>query len=160
MVTDEINEFAKVLIFLIGGALFVIGGLVATSFVRPHRPDEEKMTSYECGEEKIGSSWGNFNLRFYVIAIIFLLFDVEIVFLMPWATIFGNVQLIKSTNGAWAWVSIIEAFVFVFILLLGLIYAWAKGYLNWIRPKMQAGEYESVVPKSLYDTINDKYAKK
>lgn len=159
-VVNEVSEFGNILIFIIGGLLFILLGLLTSSFIRPNRPDEEKSTSYECGEDTIGDTWGNFNIRFYVIALMFLLFDVEIVFLFPWATVFGNINLIKATGGAWGWISILEAFVFVFILLLGLVYAWAKGYLEWVKPKMEPTVFKGNVPSELYDKINDKYSSK
>lgn len=138
--------------------MFILIGLLTASFIRPNRPDEEKTTTYECGEDVIGDAWGNFNTRFYVVALMFLLFDVEIVFLFPWATVFGDVQLIKATDGAWGWVSIFEAFAFVLILLLGLVYAWVKGYLEWVKPKMEPTKFTGNVPSDLYDRINKKYS--
>ena len=157
---NEISEFGNVLIFIIGAMVFVLIGLLTASFIRPSRPDDEKGTSYECGEDTIGDAWGNFNVRFYVIALMFLLFDVEIVFLFPWASVFGDIQLIRITEGAWGWISIIEAFAFVFILLLGLVYAWVKGYLEWVKPEMKPTEFKGNVPDELYAKINDKYSSK
>ena len=155
---NEITEFGYVLLFVIGSAVFICMGLLTAKIIRPNRPDEEKLTTYECGEDAIGDAWGNFNMRFYVIALLFLLFDVEIVFLFPWATIFGDVQLINATNGVWGWMSLVEVFVFVIILLLGLIYAWVKGYLEWVRPEIESPDYKGVVPDDLYKKLNDKYS--
>ena len=157
---NEISEFGNILIFIIGGTVFVLMGLLAASFIRPNRPDVEKGTSYECGEDTIGDAWGNFNARFYVVALMFLLFDVEIVFLFPWATVFGDVELIRATDGVWGWISIIEAFVFVLILLLGLVYAWVKGYLEWDKPEMKPTTFKGNVTDDLYTKINDKYTSK
>jgi len=84
----------------------------------------QKNSTYECGEEAVGSAWVKFNIRFYVVALIFIIFDVEVVFLFPWATIFKPL-------GAFA---LVEALVFAGILILGLAYAWVKGDLDWVRP--------------------------
>lgn len=121
---QTLSEFGNVFLFLLVGVVFVIGGFVTSRLVRPHRPNEEKLTSYECGEEAIGSAWIQFNIRFYVVALIFIIFDVEVLFLFPWTTVF-------KALGPFA---LIEAVLFVVILFLGLIYAWAKGDLDWVRP--------------------------
>ncbi|ELR70292.1 NADH ubiquinone oxidoreductase chain A [Fulvivirga imtechensis AK7] len=155
----EISAFGEILIYLIGGLLFVMGGLVTAWIVRPHRPNEEKLSTYESGEQPLGSAWVRFNIRFYIVALLFVLFEVEIVFLFPWATVFGQKELIEQTNGLWGWFSLIEMVVFIGILALGLAYAWVKGYLDW--PKQEGRtttDYKSPVPKTLYDRINKKYS--
>src|ERR671925_1890987 len=83
-----LTDFGRIFIFFIVGAIFVAGGLVTAWLVRPDRKYPNKLTSYECGEEPVGGSWVKFNIRFYVVALIFLIFDVEIVFLFPWALVF------------------------------------------------------------------------
>jgi len=128
-------------------------------FIRPNRPNAEKLAPYECGEEPVGSPWTNFNVRFYIIALLFVLFEVEILFLFPWATVFGNAKLIEETNGLWGWFAIVEVAIFVFLLALGLVYAWVKGYLDWIKSEPQTEQFESKVPKHLYDELNKKYDK-
>lgn len=122
-----LTEFGKILIFLIVGAVFVAGGLITSWILRPHRPYPEKLTSYECGEEPIGSAWIRFNIRFYVIALIFLIFEVEVVFLFPWALVYRSMGL----------VAFLEMAVFLLILLVGLAYVWVKGDLNWDKPRPQ-----------------------
>jgi NADH-quinone oxidoreductase subunit A len=94
-----------------------------------------------------------FNSRFYVIALIFLLFDVEMVFILPWATVFGDKSIIAMDN-RWGWLSLMEMFVFLGILVLGLIYVWAKGDLDWIKPKPVIPTTDTRVPGSLYDQLN------
>lgn len=157
MKTTQLSEFGEILLFIVGAIIFVVGGLITAYLVRPHRPNIEKNTSYECGEDPTGTAWGQFNIRFYVIALIFILFDVEIVFLFPWATVFGNKALIESTNGLWGWFSIFEMMVFVGILVLGLAYAWGKGYLDWVKPPIDKPAFNSKVPEKLYEAINEKY---
>ena len=120
-----LSEFAKVLLFLIIGVIFVAGGIITNRLIRPHKPNPEKSTIYECGEEPIGNPWVKFNIRFYTVALIFLIFEVEVVFLFPWAVIYKELGLF----------AFIEMVVFLLILILGYVYAWAKGDLEWDKPK-------------------------
>ena len=150
---------SEVLLFIIGGLLFVSIALLVSRIIRPSRPNLEKLTSYESGEEPIGSPWIQYNVRFYVIALIFILFEVEVVFLFPWATIFSDKELISKTNGSWGWFALAEMIVFIGLLALGLAYAWRNGHLDWIKPKPQVREFKSPVPKELYDKINERYNK-
>ncbi len=152
-----LSAFGEVLIFILGGIIFVLVTLFVAKLIRPHRPNPEKLATYESGEEPISSAWPQFNIRFYIIALIFLLFEVEIVFLFPWSTIFANKELIKETGGLWGWFALAEMFVFIFVLALGLVYAWAKGHLDWIKPDPKPTEFSSPVPKTFYDAINEKY---
>jgi NADH-quinone oxidoreductase subunit A len=97
-------------------------------------------------------------VRFYVVALIFLLFEVEIVFLFPWSTVFAKKELIDGTNGTWGWFSMLEMMVFVLILALGLAYAWVNGFLDWIKPDPRPTKIDSPVPKDLYEQLNKKYS--
>lgn len=108
------------LVFLVG---FVAISLVLWKVLRPSRFSEEKLTTYECGENPVGSAWIQFNIRFYVFALIFIIFDVEAVFLLPWAVVFREL-------GALAF---IEGLVFIAILVVALAYVWRKGDLEWVR---------------------------
>jgi NADH-quinone oxidoreductase subunit A len=116
-------EFGVVLVFLIVGVLIGIVALTLSWLLRPHNPTEQKLQIYECGETPVGSPWLQFNNRFYTVALVFLIFDVEVVFLFPWAVVFKDL-------GPFAF---FEMLVFVGILLLGLAWAWAKGDLEWVR---------------------------
>ena len=120
-----LTEFGKVLIFLIIGALFVAGGMFASWILRPRRPYPSKVAPYECGEDPVGDAWVRFNVRFYVIALIFLIFDVEAVFLFPWALVYRNLGLF----------GFLEMAVFLAILVVGYVYVWVKGDLDWDKPK-------------------------
>jgi NADH-quinone oxidoreductase subunit A len=120
-----LTDFSRILAFFIIGAVFVAGGLIVARLLRPKRPYADKLTSYECGEEPIGDSWIRFNIRFYVVALIFLVFDVEIVFLFPWALVFKKLGMF----------AFIEMMVFLAILLVGFAYVWAKGDLEWDKPR-------------------------
>jgi len=146
-----------VLLFLIVAILLVSITLMMGGLLRPSKPNDEKLATYECGEETIGTTWVRFNVRFYIVALLFVLFDVELVFLFPWAIVFGREDLIKGTNGLWGWFSLVEMFVFVGILSLGLAYAWVKGHLNWVKPNPEISTFKSPVPSELYERINQKY---
>jgi len=88
-------------------------------------PLPEKYTTYECGEEPVGSAWIQFNIRFYVIALIFIIFDVEVVFLLPWAVVFRKLGMF----------AFVEGLIFLAILAVGLAYVWRKGDLAWVKPE-------------------------
>ena len=150
---EYISGFGEVLLFIIGGALFVIISLLVSSLIRPNRPNAEKLSTYESGEEPVTSAWTQYNLRFYVVALIFLLFEVELVVLFPWATVFSRHDLIEETHGLWGWISLLEMVIFILMLALGLAYAWANGYLDWIRPTPKPTEYKSPVPKEMYNKL-------
>lgn len=151
------SDWSEVLLFIGGGLLFVAVTLFAARLLRPHRPNEQKNAPYESGENAVGSPWIQFNARFYVLALIFLLFEVELVFLFPWSVIFANPELIQQTNGAWGWFMMVEVAVFVGLLAIGLAYAWVNGHLNWLSPKQKQEEFKSPVPPHLYDQLNERY---
>jgi NADH-quinone oxidoreductase subunit A len=150
---QQISEFGKILIFLITGFMLVGLTFFLAKLIAPDNPNPEKLTSYECGEETEGNAWLQFNPKFYVIALIFLLFDVEMVFIFPWATVFGNHALIKA-DPLWGWFSLAEMFIFIGILILGLVYVWVKGDLDWIKAKPIVPTVDTKIPQSLYDKVN------
>lgn len=156
----EISGFGTVLLFIAGGFIFVLLSVGFAMLVRPHRPNEEKLTTYECGEDPSSSAWGKFNIRFYIVALIFLLFEVELVFLFPWATVFGQKELVVATGGLWGWFAFAEMAVFVGILALGLVFAWAKGYLEWERPVVTPVQADSKVPDRLYEEVSRRVKEK
>lgn len=132
---DTLSEFGIVLLFFIIGIVFVAAGLLVAAIIRPHHPNPVKQSTYECGEEPIGSPWIKFNVRYYVVALVFILFDVEIVLLLPWAVEFRNL----------GWYSFISMGIFVIILLAGLAYVWAKGDLDWEKPKPYIPKLEDLI---------------
>jgi NADH-quinone oxidoreductase subunit A len=149
----QISEFGKILIFLITGIILVSLIFFVNRLIAPNHPNAEKQTSYECGEEPVGNAWLPFNSRFYVIALVFLLFEVEMVFVFPWATVFGNHD-INSFEPRWSRLALIEMFLFLGILILGLVYVWVKGDLDWIKPKPVVPTTNVAIPTSLYDKLN------
>ncbi|MDF7821755.1 NADH-quinone oxidoreductase subunit A [Runella sp. MFBS21] len=155
-----LSEFGTIFLFILTAIVLIISMLGIAKLLRPTRPNEEKLSTYESGEDPLGNANIPFNIRFYVVALVFLLFEVELIFLFPWAVVFGQANLIEQTDGLWGWFSLTEMLIFVGILALGLAYAWAKGYLDWIRPQPKVPEVESKVPMSLYQQINEKYSHK
>jgi NADH:ubiquinone oxidoreductase subunit 3 (subunit A) len=116
--------FASVLLFLVVGFVILAAVLILSRLLQSKGVEGiDKYIPYECGEVPEGTAWIRFNIRFYVIALIFIIFDVEIVFLLPWAVVFKKL-------GSFAFV---EGLIFIGILVVGLAYVWKKGDLEWIR---------------------------
>lgn len=157
MISGALFSFSMVLLFIVGSALFLLGGMFAAYLLAPRKPNPEKLSTYECGEQPVGHAWGQFNFRFYTLALIFILFEIETVLLFPWAIVFGQEELIEITQGKWAWVAFVEALVFIGLLLAGLLYAWRRGFLDWAKPHPQAPSVASPVPPSLYEAVNRRY---
>lgn len=152
-----LSDFSEILLFIIGGILFVVVALITSRLIRPNRPNPEKLSSYESGEDPVSAPWTQFNIRFYIIALVFLLFEVEIIFLFPWSVVFADKELNDHTHGTWGWLALLEMVAFILILALGLAYAWVNGHLDWIKPDPQPTQFQSKVPPALYDQINEKY---
>lgn len=121
-------DFANVLVLLLLGAVTAALMLTLGSVLRPSNPERQKLTTYECGEPPTGSAWINFNIRFYLIALIFVIFDVEVAFVYPVATVFRH--FVENGQGLLVFS---ELLVFVGILFLGLVYVWVKRDLEWIK---------------------------
>jgi len=130
------RDFLPVIIFTGLAVALVAAPLLIQYIISPrHNKGGEKLTSYECGEVPEGSAWVKFNVRFYIIALIFLIFDVEVIFLFPWSVVFK--QLSETGFG---FLAFIEMFVFVAILIVGFAYVWVKGDLDWVKMKLKYGE--------------------
>lgn len=117
-----IHRYLPIFLFLLVALLFAAGTLLVAWVVRPNRPDSEKLSPYECGAPLFTDARERFSIRFYLIAMLFLLFDVEAVFLFPWAVVYGQIGLF----------GFIEMLFFILILLVGYIYAWKKKALEWV----------------------------
>ena len=111
------------MLFAVAGTLFILGALTFGSLVRPKIAHPVKSEPYECGEVAVGESWVQFDLRFYTVALIFIVFDVEIALLWPWAVAF------KGMGGAAFW----PFLVFFILIAIPFLYEWKSGYLNWVR---------------------------
>lgn len=133
-----LTEFGKVLIFIILAIVFVIITLFINKLIRPNRPTFEKQKVYECGENPEGSPWVRFNIRFYVVALIFLIFDVEVVLLFPWALTYKDFGVYGFLVGL----------IFLLVLGLGMAYEWRKGDLEWARPTPKAPKLDELLKKN------------
>src|SRR5580700_6423788 len=120
--------YASVAAFFLVAIGFILGSLLAGKLIRPNNLYPEKLETYECGEAPVGPAWFNFNPRFYIVALIYIVFDVEIAFIYPVATVYK--RWVEQGNGLFA---LVEIFLFIAILMLGLVYVWVKGDLEWIR---------------------------
>ena len=123
--------FLIILFFFVAAFGFVFGNLLLGKYFRPDNPYDDKNEIYECGERPIGGAWIQFNPRFYLVALIFLIFDVEIAFVFPIATVYQ--RFIDEGKGGLAF---IELTIFMLLLLVGLAYVWLKGDLKWVKDSL------------------------
>ena len=121
MLADFLKDYFSIIIFIFIAFGLSVGFIVLNFLFAPRNPDSEKLSAYECGFEPFGDSRMEFDVRFYLVAILFIIFDLEIAFLFPWAISLGNI----GTLGFWSMMS------FLFILAIGFIYEWKKGALDW-----------------------------
>jgi NADH-quinone oxidoreductase subunit A len=122
------HEYIPVLILMLLGALIVLVAGLVSRLLRPHHPSELKDSAYECGEPAVGAAWSSFNVRFYVVGLIFIIFDVEAALMYPVAAVYKML----SQMGLGGLV-LVEIMIFMVILVSGLVYCWAKGDLDWVR---------------------------
>jgi NADH-quinone oxidoreductase subunit A len=121
MLTDFLRDYLSIIIFLFIALGLSVGFIVLNFLFSPKNPDPEKLSAYECGFEAFGDSRMEFDVRFYLVAILFIIFDLEIAFLFPWAISLGNL----GPLGFWSMM------VFLLVLTIGFIYEWKKGALDW-----------------------------
>ncbi len=119
-------HFLGAFVFILFAVFSVFAGVFLARIISPRNQYPDKLTNYECGERPVGSPWIRFNIRFYIIALLFIIFDVEVLFLIPWAVEYRN--LLGSIGALAFW----EMFIFLFILGIGLAYCWVKGHLEWV----------------------------
>lgn len=124
-------DFSYVLLFMATGAIFVGIALFVSSLIRPDRPNAAKLMTYECGEIPFGDARIQFNNRFYIIGLMFLIFEVEILLLFPWAVVFKDIGVF----------ALVAMFVFVFLIFIGFVYELGKGHLKWDVPVPKVPEY-------------------
>jgi NADH-quinone oxidoreductase subunit A len=120
------SSYMWVLVFGVVGVGFTVVSLVASWFVRPYNPTGQKRSTYECGEMPKGSAWVQLRPGYYIYMLVFVIFDVEVVFIFPWALALKH---LKGTS--LATFAVADMFIFVGILAIGLVYAWKKGVLKW-----------------------------
>jgi len=116
-----LENYFPILVFIAVGLMVGVGPMVAGFVLAPHRPDSEKLSPYECGFEAFEDARMKFDVRYYLIAILFILFDLEIAFLFPWAVVLGEI-------GLFGYVAMV---IFLAILVVGFVYEWKKGALEW-----------------------------
>ena len=121
MSIDFLNNYLTIIIFLAIALILSLGFLILNFAFSPKNPDPEKLSAYECGFEPFNDSRMEFDIRFYLVAILFIIFDLEIAFLFPWAITLGNIGLF----------GFFSMMLFLFILTIGFIYEWKKGALDW-----------------------------
>ena len=121
MLIDLLKDYFPIILFLIIALVLSCGFIVLNYFLSPKMPDPEKLSSYECGFEPFNDSRMEFDVRFYLVAILFIIFDLEIAFLFPWAISLGKIGIF----------GFISMMIFLFILTIGFIYEWKKGALDW-----------------------------
>jgi NADH-quinone oxidoreductase subunit A len=120
-VPDYNLSYIYVLTFFVVAGAFVFILLTLSRLIAPRKPTTEKLRTYESGEEPVGQAWGRYPTHFYVFALLFVVFDVEVIFLFPWAVLFRSL----------GWYGLVEMAIFIGILVVGLVYAWRKRALNW-----------------------------
>jgi NADH-quinone oxidoreductase subunit A len=128
----------SITLFVAVGAAFVFFNLFMGSLARPRVPNPEKAAAYECGEPTIGPSWVQFDLRFYIVALVFLVFDVEVALFYPWAVAYGSAGAVGEQAGGMSafdvrQVALVDMLAFFAVLLVGFAYLWRFGYLDWVR---------------------------
>jgi len=121
MLTDFLKDYLSIIIFFFVALGLSVGFIILNFLFSPKNPDPEKLSAYECGFEAFGDSRMEFDVRFYLVAILFIIFDLEIAFLFPWAISLGNI----GTLGFWSMM------IFLFVLAVGFVYEWKKGALDW-----------------------------
>ena len=121
MLTDFLKDYLSILIFIFVALGLSVGFIVLNFLFSPNKPDAEKLSAYECGFEAFSDSRMEFDVRFYLVAILFIIFDLEIAFLFPWAVSLGSIGAL----GFWSMM------IFLFVLTIGFVYEWKKGALDW-----------------------------
>ena len=121
MLADFLKDYLSIIIFTFCALSLSIGFIALNYIFAPKNPDPEKLSAYECGFEAFGDSRMEFDVRFYLVAILFIIFDLEIAFLFPWAISLGNIGLF----------GFVSMMIFLFILTVGFVYEWKKGALDW-----------------------------
>ncbi len=137
-------EFGAVLVFAVVAVGFAFGGITLSRLVGPKIPNAEKSTNNECGERPIGVAWFNFNPRFYLVALVFVIFEVDIALTFPVVAVFRKWTVASPML---AWVAFFELLLFVAILVVGLAWVWAKGDLEWVKTLSAPAHAQDAAPR-------------
>jgi NADH-quinone oxidoreductase subunit A len=130
-----LQEYSGVFLFSLLSVGFIFLTMTIGKLIRPHRPNAMKNMAYECGEIPKGHAWVNFNIRYYVLALIFLLFDVEVALILPVAIVYK-----EWLSSPFALMALIELLLFVSILIVAIIYSWKRGDLSWMKAYVQQNQ--------------------
>lgn len=147
-----LSEFSVILVFICTVVVFLLMTFLLSRILRTDKPNIVKLSTYESGEESIGQLQSTFNPKYYVIALAFLLFEVELILLFPWALIYNNKHLVALEGKAWFWMAFVELLVFLALLALGLAYIWKKGHFDWGQKHVSQSQE---IPK-IYQDFNNK----
>jgi NADH-quinone oxidoreductase subunit A len=127
----------SVTIFVLTGAAFVFVNLTVGKLIRPRVPHPEKGAAYECGEPTIGPTWVQFDVRFYIVGLLFLVFDVEVALFYPWAVVYGDAAALAAKVGSTLFeiraAALVDMLIFFAVLMTGFAYLWKFGFLDWVR---------------------------
>ncbi len=118
---EYLSRYSAVLLFIVAAALFGVVTLVISYWLQPRYPEAEKLSPYECGSEPFSDARIPFPVRYYIFAMLFVIFDIEVIFLYPWAIAFKDIGVI----------GLVEMMIFIFLFVLAYVYAWKKGALEW-----------------------------
>jgi len=135
-------------IFALAAFLMAFVVLLVGRLIRPRVLHPDKATAYECGELPVGEGWVQFDLRFYVVALVFLVFDVEIALFYPWAVVYGGAGAGQSWEALWPvrWAALWDMLFFFGVIVVGFLYLWRFGYLDWVRAISGQAGAERVAP--------------
>lgn len=126
--SQNFDVYIPVVLLMAFAVVAIFGALLVGHFIRPHNPTPLKQMAYECGESPVGSAWSSFNVRFYVVGLIFIIFDVESALMFPVATVFKELNEIGKGG-----VVLVEILIFLAVLISGIAYCWRKGDLDWVK---------------------------
>jgi NADH-quinone oxidoreductase subunit A len=152
------EEYGLAVLFLLSGLAFTSLIFFVNKLISEKRIADESKSTYECGEEPIGISWVQFNSRYFTMALVFILFEAEILLLFPWATSYAKAQY-TALNTEWMLYNLCEVVIFIAVLGIGLAYVWAQADINWSKPTKTNLSLTDIVSKSLYEDWNRKQTK-
>jgi NADH-quinone oxidoreductase subunit A len=121
LLLEYLTRYFPILLFIVIALAFGVVTLVISHFVQPKYPEPEKLSAYECGSEPFSDARMPFPVRYYIFAMLFVIFDIEVIFLYPWAVVFSKIGII----------GLVEMLVFIGLFLVAYVYAWRKGALEW-----------------------------
>src|SRR5262244_2170460 len=124
LLSEYLTQYFPILFFVVVALFFGVWSLVVSYLVQPKYPEAEKLTSYECGSEPFSDARMPFPVRYYIFAMLFVIFDIEVIFLYPWAVVFNDINKVSV-------IGLIEMMVFIALFLVAYVYAWRKGALEW-----------------------------